>query len=448
MQAGADDYLVKPFSRASWWPASTRRCAWRAALASAGTAGPRAGRAAGSRPAEAALYSLFMQAPPAIVRAARPRARDRARQPVRLRASGAGASRCDQPAAVRGAAGAAQPGVEGTARPGVRSRARRTSGSEAAAQFDAAATARSTRRYLNFVYSRSAMPRGAVDGVLVIAVGRDRPGAWRAARSAALARGGRSRQPRQGRVPRHARPRAAQPAGADPHRAAAAAAARASTPPSASAAIIERQVQHLVRLVDDLLDVSRITRGKIELRREPVELADVVARGHRDVEPAARAAAPRSAGRRAARPASPCTPTPARLAQVRREPADQRREVHRARRPYRVIGRAEGDGVVLIGARHAASASTPRCCRASSTCSCRSGRRSSARRAASGSAWRSSAASSRCTAARCSRGSEGKGRGAEFTIRLGRCRGRGATRGRTAAEPGACDAGADPARAC
>src|SRR5690349_20207161 len=43
-------------------------------------------------------------------------------------------------------------------------------------------------------------------------------------------------------------------------------------------AIIERQAQHLVRLVDDLLDVSRITRGKIELKIERVELADVVAR--------------------------------------------------------------------------------------------------------------------------------------------------------------------------
>ncbi|HUE30717.1 MAG TPA: MASE1 domain-containing protein [Verrucomicrobiae bacterium] len=40
----------------------------------------------------------------------------------------------------------------------------------------------------------------------------------------------------------------------------------------------KRQVKHLVRLVDDLLDVSRITRGKITLRREPVLLADVVAR--------------------------------------------------------------------------------------------------------------------------------------------------------------------------
>ena len=40
--------------------------------------------------------------------------------------------------------------------------------------------------------------------------------------------------------------------------------------------MIDRQVDHLVRLVDDLLDVSRITSGKIELRRERVELAEVV----------------------------------------------------------------------------------------------------------------------------------------------------------------------------
>ncbi len=43
-------------------------------------------------------------------------------------------------------------------------------------------------------------------------------------------------------------------------------------------AVIERQVRHVVQLVDDLLDVSRITRGRIELRRESVELVDVVVR--------------------------------------------------------------------------------------------------------------------------------------------------------------------------
>src|SRR5712692_3032446 len=41
--------------------------------------------------------------------------------------------------------------------------------------------------------------------------------------------------------------------------------------------MMERQLTQMVRLVDDLLDVSRITRGKIELRKEQVELAAVVA---------------------------------------------------------------------------------------------------------------------------------------------------------------------------
>ena len=40
--------------------------------------------------------------------------------------------------------------------------------------------------------------------------------------------------------------------------------------------IIERQVAHLSRLVDDLLDVSRITRGKIQLTHEVLDVADVV----------------------------------------------------------------------------------------------------------------------------------------------------------------------------
>ncbi|MCM5678147.1 ATP-binding protein [Schlegelella sp. S2-27] len=42
--------------------------------------------------------------------------------------------------------------------------------------------------------------------------------------------------------------------------------------------IIERQVSHLSRLVDDLLDVSRITQGKVQIEREHVDMKDVVAR--------------------------------------------------------------------------------------------------------------------------------------------------------------------------
>jgi signal transduction histidine kinase len=43
--------------------------------------------------------------------------------------------------------------------------------------------------------------------------------------------------------------------------------------------VIERQVQHLASLVDDLLDVAGVGRGELELRRELIDFADVVARG-------------------------------------------------------------------------------------------------------------------------------------------------------------------------
>ena len=40
--------------------------------------------------------------------------------------------------------------------------------------------------------------------------------------------------------------------------------------------VVDRQVNQLVRLVDDLLDASRISNGKLELRREPVDLVPVI----------------------------------------------------------------------------------------------------------------------------------------------------------------------------
>jgi len=40
--------------------------------------------------------------------------------------------------------------------------------------------------------------------------------------------------------------------------------------------IMDRQLVHLVRLIDDLLDVARVSQGKIELRRERIQAADVI----------------------------------------------------------------------------------------------------------------------------------------------------------------------------
>jgi signal transduction histidine kinase len=50
--------------------------------------------------------------------------------------------------------------------------------------------------------------------------------------------------------------------------------------------VIGRQVAHLTRLVDDLLDLARITRGQIELKKEPVALADLVTRTVETARPA------------------------------------------------------------------------------------------------------------------------------------------------------------------
>lgn len=49
--------------------------------------------------------------------------------------------------------------------------------------------------------------------------------------------------------------------------------------------IIGRQVAHMVTLVDDLLDVSRVTRGTIELKREPLDLRQVIADAVEQVTP-------------------------------------------------------------------------------------------------------------------------------------------------------------------
>jgi CheY-like chemotaxis protein len=55
-------------------------------------------------------------------------------------------------------------------------------------------------------------------------------------------------------------------------------------------AMMERQVAHLTRLVDDLLEASRISRGLLELKRAPLELAEVLRAAVESAEPLIREA--------------------------------------------------------------------------------------------------------------------------------------------------------------
>jgi len=79
--------------------------------------------------------------------------------------------------------------------------------------------------------------------------------------------------------------------------------------------IMERQLDHLVRLVDDLLEVSRISRGKIELKKERCDLAGILHHAVETAQPHIQAAAQRLT---VELPSSPVTldADPVRLAQV------------------------------------------------------------------------------------------------------------------------------------
>ena len=63
-----------------------------------------------------------------------------------------------------------------------------------------------------------------------------------------------------------------------------------SEPAAQARAMMDRQLNHLIRLVDDLLEVSRISTGKIELRRERLELAAAVLSAVETVRPLMEAA--------------------------------------------------------------------------------------------------------------------------------------------------------------
>ena len=162
--------------------------------------------------------------------------------------------------------------------------------------------------------------------------------------------------------------------------------------------IIERQVEHLVRLVDDLMDVARATRGQIELKAERGDIAVPLAkavemasplleqRSHRlavEVEQDMQWKATRCAWRRSSRTCS-------------RMPRATPRTAAPSPCPRAATALAGCASACAI----TASAWRPRCCPRCSACSSRASAASTASRAASVSAWRWSRTSSSCTAAR------------------------------------------------
>ena len=110
--------------------------------------------------------------------------------------------------------------------------------------------------------------------------------------------------------------------------------------------VIRRQVQHLTRLVDDLLDVSRITRGKVSLRREIVGLDTVVRNAVETSRPLIEGAQPPSGSDHAARAGAGArgsrTPCPGSL-----QSAQQRSQVHPERRPHPAEVSCEAGSAVI-----------------------------------------------------------------------------------------------------
>ena len=114
--------------------------------------------------------------------------------------------------------------------------------------------------------------------------------------------------------------------------------------------VLERQVNHLVRLVDDLLEVSRITRGVMDVQKEPLDLVSVLRTAVETSRPLLEGArqalsvdipdADHSDFRR---------PRPADAGLC--EPAEQRVEVHRHERPHLAVGLAGERMGGRVGAR-------------------------------------------------------------------------------------------------
>ena len=164
--------------------------------------------------------------------------------------------------------------------------------------------------------------------------------------------------------------------------------------------IIDRQVNHMVRLVDDLMDVSRITVGQVNLRNERVTLRRVLDDALEAAAPAIEAGNHRLHGRHSRQAAMQLEGDATRLSQVFQNLLDNAAKYTppggtitlRARAGWRCKSRFRCAITVLE--------SRATCIRACSNCSRACTRVTASRPAGSASASRSPGSSSNCTSAR------------------------------------------------
>ena len=181
--------------------------------------------------------------------------------------------------------------------------------------------------------------------------------------------------------------------------------------------VLDRQVKQLCRLVDDLLDVSRITHGKIELKFEAVDVAEVIG-------VAVETARPFVDARRHTLTVTPPVAAGARPGRLRparagsREPPQQRRQVHRRRRPDLAFARTAKATRSSFAFGIRAWAFPRRRSPPSSSRSGSSDRPPIGLRAAWGSASRSSSGWSTSMAARSRSAAKADSAGSEFVVRL------------------------------
>lgn len=113
-----------------------------------------------------------------------------------------------------------------------------------------------------------------------------------------------------------------------------------------AAGILQRQIGQMVRLVDDLMDVSRISHGRIGLQREPVELASVIGQAVEASRPLLEAVS-QQLSLNLTGEALPLRADPVRLAQVLGNLLNNASKYSAPGAPIRLDARRDGDAVAI-----------------------------------------------------------------------------------------------------